>query len=246
MQVVADEEIAHPKAGLQLIEQIEDDRLHGNIECGGRLVQDNKLGMERNGARNANARLLPAGELVREAIEQWPRQADELCQFFATGTQGIAPADTAKPQDRIGNGAHRREAWVETVLRIVEHHLNPLSSRQLREFACRDRTDILAVEDNRAGCRIEEPHRHHRRRRLAATGLADEPDALPAHDFEADAVDGAEWLLVHGRSFAPEELRLALCHALPRIFLDEISDFQKRSAICLDACRLPRRSLFIE
>src|ERR1700744_4598358 len=113
MQIMADEEITHAEARLQLIEQVEHDRLHGNIERGGRLVQDNELGMERNGARDADARLLPTGELVWKPIEQMPRQSDELREFLAAGAPRVASAETAEPQNRVGNGAHRREARVE-------------------------------------------------------------------------------------------------------------------------------------
>ena len=68
--------------------------------------------------------------------------------------------------------------------------------------------DIRAVED---GCvplrRIDQPRDHHRGRRLAAAGFADEPERLAARDGEADAVDGAE-----RRGFR----RLGLAHQLRR------------------------------
>src|SRR6476469_8573772 len=119
MQIMADEEVAHPEPRFQFVEQIEHDRLHGDVERRGGLVQNNQLGMKRDRAGDADARLLAARELMREAVEEMPRQSDKLCELFAAGAQRVPPPDIAEPQDGIGNGARRREAWIETIGRIL-------------------------------------------------------------------------------------------------------------------------------
>jgi hypothetical protein len=55
-------------------------------------------------ARDADARLLPAGELVREAIEQFDRQADLNGQFLATRAH-LAARQAAEPEQRVSDGA---------------------------------------------------------------------------------------------------------------------------------------------
>ena len=68
IEVVADEEIAHANALLEIMQQVEHDRLDGDIERGGRLVENDEVGIERDGAGNADARLLAAGQLMRQAV----------------------------------------------------------------------------------------------------------------------------------------------------------------------------------
>ena len=60
--------------------------------------------------------------------------------------------------------------------------------------------DLLALEADRAGRRLEQAHEQPRGRRLAAAGLADDAERLAAHDVEGDAVDR-----LHGADLALED-----------------------------------------
>ena len=92
IQIVRHEQITHAHRLLQIVQQIENDCLHRDIERRGRLVQNDELGVQRDGARDADARLLAARQLMRKAIEQVDRQADQAGQFLAAGAQGVASA----------------------------------------------------------------------------------------------------------------------------------------------------------
>ena len=59
------EQAREPKAGPQLVEQVEDLRLNGDVEGRHRFVCDDELGLKRDCARDRDALLLPAGEIVR-------------------------------------------------------------------------------------------------------------------------------------------------------------------------------------
>ena len=59
-------------------EQIEHGRLHRHVEAGGRLVQDDQARAQHQDAREADAALLAAADLVRIEIEMGSRQADRL------------------------------------------------------------------------------------------------------------------------------------------------------------------------
>jgi hypothetical protein len=89
VEIVRDEEIAHAEPPLQLLQQVQHHRLHRDVERRRRLVQDDEIGVERDGARNADARLLPARKLVRKAVDQFDRQADQPRQFLATRPQCV-------------------------------------------------------------------------------------------------------------------------------------------------------------
>ena len=54
---------------LQLAQELDDLRLHREVEGGGGLVEQDELGLERDGAGDGEALALAAGEFVREALQ---------------------------------------------------------------------------------------------------------------------------------------------------------------------------------
>jgi hypothetical protein len=53
--------------------------------------------------------------LVRKPLEEFQRQADQPGQLLATRPDRILAVEIAEPQDRIGDGADRREPRIEAV-----------------------------------------------------------------------------------------------------------------------------------
>ena len=68
-EVVRDEQDAHVEVAAQPVEQLEDLRLHGDVEGGRRLVGDEQLGLQRDGHRDQQALPHAAGELVRVGVD---------------------------------------------------------------------------------------------------------------------------------------------------------------------------------
>ena len=68
--VVRDEQIRDAELALQLEQQVQDLRLHRDVECRGRLIADDELGLDRERARDRDALALAARELVRIALER--------------------------------------------------------------------------------------------------------------------------------------------------------------------------------
>ena len=66
-EVVGDEDQRQAVAGLHVLEQVEDLRLHRHVEGGHRLVADDQLRLGDHGPGDRDALALPAGELVRPA-----------------------------------------------------------------------------------------------------------------------------------------------------------------------------------
>ena len=76
VEVVGDEQHRHADLRLQVLEQLQDLRLHGDVERGRRLVGDQQVGPvgERHGDHHALA--LAAGKLVRIGAEPLGRIDD--------------------------------------------------------------------------------------------------------------------------------------------------------------------------
>ena len=67
LEVVGDEQVAEALLVLQLAQELDDLRLHREVERRRRLVEQDEFGLERDGAGDGDALALAAGELVRES-----------------------------------------------------------------------------------------------------------------------------------------------------------------------------------
>ena len=79
-QIVRDEEVGQAEILLQVLEQVQDLRLHRDVERRHRLVADEQFRTECQGSRDADALALAAGKAVRIAIEKARVEADCLHQ----------------------------------------------------------------------------------------------------------------------------------------------------------------------
>ena len=91
-KVVRDEQIGQPQPVLQLQQQVDDLRLHRNVERGDRLVRHDQRRVQRQRAGDADALALPAGKRVRETVEIGTRQMHQLQQL---GDAGVARGSVA-------------------------------------------------------------------------------------------------------------------------------------------------------
>ena len=68
VEVVRDEDVRQPELRLEVLQQVEDLRLDGDVERGDRLVADDQLRVDRERPRDADALPLAARELVRKRL----------------------------------------------------------------------------------------------------------------------------------------------------------------------------------
>lgn len=68
-EVVGDEEQGQPVVGDEVAEQVEYLGADGNIQGADRLIGEQHVGFHGQGAGDGDALALPAGELVREAVD---------------------------------------------------------------------------------------------------------------------------------------------------------------------------------
>ena len=92
-EIVGDQDQAHAGLGLELLEQRQDLRLHGDVERGRRLVGDQDVGAQRERHRDHHALALAARELVRIVVGA-PRR--------------LGDADPLEQRDRLARAAARR------------------------------------------------------------------------------------------------------------------------------------------
>ena len=192
-EVVCDEHERQAEAVRQPRQQLEDLRLHHHVERRRRLVgeQDRRVAGERHRDRCALAHA--AGELVREVAGARCRDADELEQL-ADVALGLFRVRRAVELDRLHDLVTDPLDGVERVHRALEDHRD-VAPAVLGHGLLAALEDVLAAKDDPAGDagrRRQQPHDREDRRRLAAAGLADEPEPLAVTELEAHALDGME------------------------------------------------------
>ena len=89
-QIVADEDIRQSARLLQVIQQIQNLCLDGNIECGNRFVADDELGFDRQGPCDSNPLALSTGKLMRVSHEV-------VCFHLDFFQQCCGPVDAIAP-----------------------------------------------------------------------------------------------------------------------------------------------------
>ncbi len=171
-EIVGDEQDRHAEPGLELLEELEDLRLHGDVERGGRFVGDQEVRLVGQRHRDHDPLPLAAGELVRETLQAALRIPDpDLAKQFddagarrATGQSAVQEQDFA---DLLTDGVER----IERRHRFLEHDGDVLAA-YLPDFAFGQFHQVASLElDHAAGVpcgRIgEKPHDGESGRRLA-------------------------------------------------------------------------------
>ncbi len=192
-----------PELVLQVAHQVEDLRLHRDIERGSRLVADNELGLGCQRAGDRNALALPAGKFVRVLPAIVGMQADQGEKFADAAFYIALALDQVEGADRFGDDGIDPQARIEAGVGILENHLDAaaqmLARLQLPGVAHRN-----AVDDNFARCRRQQADDHPGDGGLARAGFADQRESLAFGDIEGDAVDGLEIFRT-----APSSIRLS-------------------------------------
>ena len=75
-QAVRNQQVGEGKIALQILEQLQDLRADGNVECGDRFVGHDQARAQHQGAGDADALPLASGKLVRVAAKDLFSQAD--------------------------------------------------------------------------------------------------------------------------------------------------------------------------
>src|SRR6185312_13168666 len=147
------------------------------VERAQRLVEEQDIGIEDEGAREGDALLLAAGKLRRQAIAE-PAELDEV-ESVVDALGGLAPAAAADLQGKPDILAHRHVR--EQGITLEDHAEIALLRRQVGD-------DALAHADVAAG-RLDEAGDRHEDRRLARSRGAEQRQELAALDGERDVVD---------------------------------------------------------
>src|SRR5919108_1819881 len=129
-EVVRDEQIGQAELFTQILEQVDDLRLDRYVERRYRLVADNELRLEREGARDADALALAARHFVRITVGEFWIEATDRKKLADPGLAPLRVALDPVDHDRLRDDLADFHARVERAVRVLKNHLNPPPQRQ--------------------------------------------------------------------------------------------------------------------
>ena len=189
-QVVGDEHIGQAVLLLEVLHQVQNLSLDGYVQSRHRLVTDDKLWVQREGAGNADALAAAAVQLVGigvdEALVQTHDPHQLLDLLFAFNLVRIEPEDL----EWLGDDVAHRHAGVEGGVGVLEDDLHLLA--QGVELLRGDVGNVLTVEIDLAVGGVQKTQHHAAQRAFTAAGLAYHAQGLALRDGEGHVIHGVE------------------------------------------------------
>ena len=121
-EVVGDEEVGQPLSSLlQVLQQVDDLGLDGDVEGRDGLVADDERGVAGQGAGDADALALAAGELVGEAVGHRGVEADDAEELLDASSLCASPVhDQVVDAQGLADDAAGALAGVERGVGVLE------------------------------------------------------------------------------------------------------------------------------
>ena len=192
-QVVGDEQVGEAQLLLELVEEVQHLGLDRHVEGGYRLIEHQEAGIEGQRPGHADALALPAGELVRVAVDDAGIEADQPQQFahpgvlLGTGHRGVH-------LQRLPQRLAHRHARVQRGEGILEHDLHVAAQPAKVGPAAGDDVDPLsravvdrAPQDHFTRGRFDQPKDAPCGGGLSAARLPHQAQRAPETDIEGQA-----------------------------------------------------------
>ena len=142
---MGDEEIAQLVLLLQILEEVDNLRLHRHVECRDRLVANHKLRIQRKRSCDTNSLTLTARELVRVAVFVEGLQTAVVHDLIDV-VMVLAPRHKIVLTDRLTDDFADRQSRREGGERILEDDLH--LHAQVVQFVLRNIVDLFSVEQH--------------------------------------------------------------------------------------------------
>src|SRR5258706_4862338 len=186
-EVVRDEEVGDLSLALEVVKQVEDLRLDGDVQSADGLVADDEIRGERERAGDADALALAAGKFVGVAQGEGRIEAHAL-EEVGDHFLALAAAGNAMDLDGLTDDVADGHARVEAADGVLEDDLHVAA--ELAELFAFVAEEILpAIGDGAAGAR-DEAEDGAANGGFAAAGFTDKAERFAGRDVKGGTVHG--------------------------------------------------------
>ena len=188
-EVVSDEQVGDAALLLQMAQQVEHLGADGHVQSRDGLIGNDELRLHDQGAGNADALALAAGELTGKALGDVHGQSAHGEELLHPGGKLLGRHHLVYPQ-HLGDGVIYRHTGVEGGVGVLEDHLH-LGAEPAERIALHV-GDVRAVEADGAAGGLIQPENGAGQGGLAAARLAHQTQVFPLEELEGHVVDGLE------------------------------------------------------
>ena len=199
-EIVRDEDVGEVELVLEVVEQVDDLGLDGDVQGRDRLVGDDQLRAQREGPGDPDPLALPARELVRKAVVVLGLKPDPVHQLLDLPAE-LRPGGEPVQAQLVPDDLPHPLARVERGIGVLEDHLDVAPDRL--QLLAREADELLAQILHRPRGWLEQLDDRAAEGRLATARLADEAQGLALVQRQADVVDGVDGSPPPARSGAP-------------------------------------------
>ena len=209
-QVMGDKQICTVCLILNILHQVYNLGLNGDVQSGDALVCNDQLGIHNQRSRNSDTLTLSAGKLMgitrgvfRRESDLLKKLADQLCPF-------LTARDTMMNIKPFTDDVFDLFSRIQTCHRVLKDHLH-IGAQHLAGFAVQFPADYLALKTDRAGRGIVETDDAPADGGLSGAGLADQTVGLAGVDLEGNAVDCPDRVGAGDRKMLGQVFNLQQC-----------------------------------
>jgi hypothetical protein len=188
-KIVADKHQGESQFALEILKQVYDFSLDGDVQSGHRFVRNNKARLRGKCAGDGHALPLTAGEGTRVAPEMLARES-HLSQQANCGVFSLGFREAAMETQGLQQGIAYCHAGVEARIGILKDHLHVAS--ELPQGGRRHDREVLAIEMDRPPRRFDEPKQQSAERGFAGSGLSDDAQNLSPPHVKGDRINSAD------------------------------------------------------
>jgi hypothetical protein len=189
-KTMGDQEISEMEFLLELLKKQEDLGADGDIESGDGFIGNDERGAKNQGAGDANALALSAGEFVRIAVHGIVRQANAAEELCNPGEAIVTRELWLVNRQRFGDDFADAHSRVQRSERILEDHLH-LATLRAQGFSG-EVQEVVAFEKNCAVIGLDEAEKHASEGSFAAAAFAHDGKGFAGLDKEAYVINGDE------------------------------------------------------
>jgi hypothetical protein len=154
-EVVRDKQVRELMLISQSLDQRQDAGLGRHVKSACRLIENERLGPDRQSTSDGNSLPLPTRQLVREPVRESGLQRD-LLEEFLNATRYLAPGDNPVGREDLRDRGADLHSRIKAVVGVLEDDLDIPPVRLQTPAA--ETQHVMPLKDNFAGDGRAKPH----------------------------------------------------------------------------------------
>ena len=195
---------------LDMLQQIDNLCLYGNIQCTDGLITDDELRIQGKCSGNSNTLTLSAGKFMRVTADVIRLQPDDIQQLTNPLLPFFLRVENMMNIHWLTDNFSYRHTGIQTCIGILKNHL--YIPAEFRKMAAFDFRNILSMVIHRSACGLIKLDDCTTGGTFSTAAFSNKSKGFSRIDFKADTVHGLYHLLFCEQTALDREMHLQVFH----------------------------------